>query len=149
MKKENVLNFNNFLSTLKLNKFDKEIRSAIIANSFLAKKIVKEFEENVQLARERYCDGLESEIEKLTQYREKRLNAASDERNSITESCIKECHNALRAERELFEYIQNLQKEEVDEPFMKFNREAFVDQCIDGDIEVTSQLLETLEELFN
>ena len=149
MKKENVLNFNNFLSTLKLNKFDREIRAAIITNSFLAKKIVKEFDETVQEARNRYFDGLDAEIELLVLYREKFKNATPEERTAINEECVRDCYNILRAEKELGEYIQNLQKEEVTESFVKFDREMFVDQCVDGNIDITVELLETLDGLFN
>ena len=149
MKKENVLNFNNFLSTLKLNSFDREIRAAIITNSFLAKKIVKEFEEAVQEARQRYLEGLDAEIELLVLYREKIKNATPEERVTLSEECIRDCSNALRAEKEFGEYIQNLQKEEITESFVKFDREMFVDQCVDGNIDITVELLETLDGLFN
>lgn len=149
MTKENVINFNSFLSSLKLNKFDRDIRAAIITDSLLAKKIVKEFDETVQGAKERYLEGLDSEITLLVQYRERFKTASPEERIVINEECIKNCVNALNAENELNQFVLNLYKEEVTDNFKKFDRDLFVDQCADADIEITVDIIELLNELFN
>jgi hypothetical protein len=149
MTKENVINFNSFLSSLKLNKFDREIRAAIITNSLLAKKIVKEFEETVQGAKDRYLEGLDDEIALLILYREKFKTASPEERIAINEDCVKNCSNVLNAETEINQFVLNLYKEEVTDNFKKFDRDLFVDQCADADIEITVDIIELLNELFS
>lgn len=149
MNKENVLNFKDFLSTLKLNKFDREIRAAIITNSILAKKVVKDFEETVQEARARYTEGLSAEFELLNVYREKIKNANAADKTVIAEECVRDCANALKAEQDFTTYVLSLQKEEVKEEFVKIDKDLFVDQCVDGDIDITAALLETMNGLFN
>jgi len=148
MKKENVLNFNDFLSNLKLNKFDKEIRCAIVHNSILASKIVKDIQETFDAARKRFNEENETEIELLVKYRDQYSTATAEEKVSIVKSIEKECFNALRAERELNEFINNILLEDVTDEFVKIDRDSFIDQCAEADIDITAKMLENLVELF-
>ena len=149
MKKVNVLNCKDFLSNLKLNKFDKETRAAIIANSMIANKISKEFNETAEEARARYTEDLDSEIETLMLLRNKYQSASVEEKSDIEREIIENCAGALTAERELNEFINNVLNEEVTETFVKFNKDNFVDQCAEADIEITVNILDQLSELFS
>lgn len=149
MKKVNVLNCKEFLSNLKLNKFDKEIRAAIITNSMIANKISKEFNETVEGARTRYMDGLDSEIELLVSLRNKYRSASIEERSEIETEIVEKCTNALTAERELNDFVNKILDEDVTESFVKINKDNFVDQCAEADIEITVNLLNQLSELFS
>ena len=62
MKKVDVLNCKEFLSDLKLNKVDKEIRTAIVTNSMVANRISKDFNEATKEATSRYTKDIESEV---------------------------------------------------------------------------------------
>lgn len=148
MKKENVLNFNDFLSNLKLNKFDKEIRSAIVHNSILASKIVKDMQETFDTARKRFEEGCESEIELLIKYRNQYSTATPEEKVSIVKSIAEECPNALIAERDLNDFVNGILTEEVSDEFVKIDRDLFVDQCAEADVDITTKMLENLVELF-
>lgn len=149
MKRVNVLNFTSFLANLKLNKFDKEIRSAIISNSLIANKVSKEFEESIQEARKRYFEDLDEEVSKLTVYRQKYEIANDEEKITINKECFENCKNALIAESELTDFANHLGNEEINENFVKMNKEKFVDQCAEADIEITNNVLVLLDELFN
>lgn len=149
MKKVNVVNFTPFLANLKLNKFDKEIRAAIITNSLLANKISKDFEETVQEARKRYFDGLDEEINLLLNYRKRYTSASPDEKIEIEKEILSKCIRALSAEKEFADFVNNVGNEDVETNFTKFDRDVFVDQCAEADIEITVSTLELLNELFN
>lgn len=149
MKKVNVLNCKDFLSNLKLNKFDKETRAAIIANSMIANKIAKDFNETVEGARTRYTEGLDSEIELLASLRNKYRSASVEEKLEIESEILEKCVGALTAESELAEFANRMLNEEVTESFIKINKESFVDQCADADIEITAMLLDQISELFS
>lgn len=149
MKRANVLNFTQFLTNLKLNKFDKEIRAAIIINSMIANKISKDFDETVENARSRYTEGLETEIETLMSLRNKYSTVSSEERDVIEKEIVEKCSSALKAESELNEFVANLLNEDISESFVKINKEDFVNQCADADIDITVNLLDQLSELFS
>ena len=149
MNKADVLNFSNFLSNLRLNKFDKEIRAAIISNSLLSNKIVKEIEENIQEARKKYFEGIEDELNTLTEYRKEYETASDEEKSNIKKGIITKCSRGLAAEAELNEFGNKLLVEEVDLPFVKVNRDSFVDQCLEADIDITVKVVEILDPLFN
>lgn len=149
MNKADVLNFSNFLSNLRLNKFDKETRAAIISNSLLSNKIVKEIEENIQEARKKYFEGIEDELNTLTEYRKEYETASDEEKSNIKKGIITKCSRALAAEAELNEFGNKLLVEEVNLPFVKVNRDSFVDQCLEADIDITVKVLEILDPLFN
>ena len=149
MKRANVLNFTQFLANLKLNKFDKEIRAAIIINSMIANKISKDFDETVENARSRYTEGLETEIEMLVSLRNKYSTVSAEERDAIEREVVEKCSGALKAESELNEFVANLLNEDVSESFVKINKDDFVNQCADADIDITVNLLDQLSELFN
>lgn len=149
MKRANVLNFTQFLVNLKLNKFDKETRAAIISNSLIANKVTKEFNESIDEARKRYYEGIETEINDLANYRKKFASASSEEKIEIEKDCIANCSNALAAEQEFTEFVNKLGNENVDYTFTKINRDSFVDQCAEADIDITVNTLELLNELFN
>lgn len=149
MKRANVLNFTQFLTNLKLNKFDKEIRAAIIINSMIANKISKDFDETVENARSRYTEGLETEIETLMSLRNKYSTVSSEERDVIEKEIVEKCSSALKAESELNEFVANLLNEDVSESFIKINKDNFVNQCADADIDITVNLLDQLSEMFN
>ena len=149
MKRANVLNFTQFLANLKLNKFDKETRAAIISNSLIANKVTKEFNESIDEAKKRYYEGIETEINDLANYRKKFASASSEEKIEIEKDCITNCSNALAAEQEFTEFVNKLGNENVDYTFTKINRDSFVDQCAEADIDITVNTLELLNELFN
>ena len=149
MKRANVLNFTQFLANLKLNKFDKEIRAAIIINSMIANKISKDFDETVENARSRYTEGLETEIEMLMSLRNKYSTVSAEERDVIEKEVVEKCSGALKAESELNEFVANLLNEDISESFVKINKDNFVNQCADADIDITVNLLDQLSELFS
>lgn len=149
MKRANVLNFTQFLANLKLNKFDKEIRAAIIINSMIANKISKDFDETVENARSRYKEGLETEIETLVSLRNKCSTVSAEEKDVVEKEIVKKCSSALKAESELNEFVANLLNEDVSESFIKINKDNFVNQCADADIDITVNLLDQLSEMFN
>ena len=148
MKRENVLKFTSFLANLKLNKFDKEIRSAIISNSLIANRVTRDYETTVQEVRTRYSEGMDEEIAKLLNYRSELIT--NPERSfEIEQKIFEECSEALRAEAEIGEFIMRYCEEEIDEKFVKMDKDVFVDQCANADIDITVTTLELINDLFN
>lgn len=148
MKKVDVLNCKEFLSDLKLNKFDKEIRTAIVTNSMVANRISKDFNEATKEATSRYTKDIESEVGTLEMLRNKYQSASSEEKIEIEKEIIEKCPNALTAEKELNEFINNMLNEEVTESFIKIDKETFIDQCAEANIDITVNMLELFNELF-
>ena len=99
MKKVDVLNCKEFLSDLKLNKFDKEIRTAIVTNSMVANRISKDFNEATKEATSRYTKDIESEVGTLEMLRNKYQSASSEEKIEIEKEIIEKCPNALTEEK--------------------------------------------------
>ena len=149
MKKANVLLISNFLSNIKLNKFDKETRSAIIRNSLAVSKISKEIEDSVQEARKRLSEGIEDEITKLAEYRERFKTASEEDRLILIHDATNNCPRAISFEKELNDFVNALGQEEVDITFIVVDKDTFVDQCADADIDITPAMIELFNEMFN
>lgn len=149
MIRENVLSISNFISNLKLNGFDKEIRAAIIKNSILANKITTEVKEMIDAARNRYLTGIEDEVQLLDLYRNELKQASSaEEKESIANKIWTNCSKALKAEQELNDFVANLMKEGVVDQFVKIDQDKFIDQCVESDIDITPSIIQSLKGLF-
>lgn len=149
MKKENVVNFTDFLFDLKLNGFDREIRSAIIKNSIMANKIKTDFQDTINQAKDRFTKDLSGEEIKLIElYRNQYETASPEERKELNIKILTNCSNVLKAEQEINQFVSDLLHEDVGEEFVKIDRDLFIDQCIESDIDITPKTIELLEELF-
>lgn len=148
MKKLEIVNFSNFISGLKLNKFNKEMRSAIISNSLIASKIAKEFNENVEEAKKQFISGKEEEVEKLNAYRASYNTSSAEERQEIIEKIKSECMEALAVEQEIITFINKFSNENVEASFVPINMIDFIDACADADIDVTPAQLMSFNSIF-
>jgi len=148
MNKGKIVNLSNYFANLKLNKFSKEIRSAVISNHLKMNKIVKEFNESVEEARKKYFSGKESEVEKLVKYREEYNNASGETKNEIFDKIKSECTEVLVLEQELIGFVNRLGAENVEIELDKIDMNEFIEQCHEADIDITPSDLINFEEIF-
>ena len=148
MNKVKIVNLSNYFANLKLNKFSKEIRCAIISNHLKVNKIVKDFNEAVDEARKKFFSGKEEDIEKLNRYREE-YNAAPDENKvEILNKIKSECIEALSLEQEFIGFVNALAVEEVEIEFSKIDMDEFIESCSEANIDITPSDLMNFEEIF-
>lgn len=148
MNKVKIVNLSNYFANLKLNKFSKEIRCAIISNHLKVNKIVKDFNEAVDEARKKFFSGKEEDLEKLNRYREE-YNAAPDENKvEILNKIKSECIEALSLEQEFIGFVNALAVEEVEIEFSKIDMGEFIESCSEADIDITPSDLMNFEEIF-
>jgi hypothetical protein len=149
MKKENVVNFTDFLFDLKINGFDREIRSAIIKNSIMANKIKTDFQDTINQAKNKFTKDLsEEEIKLIELYRNQYETASPEEKKELNIKIVTNCSNVLKAEQEINQFVLDLLHENVSCEFVKIDRDRFVDQCVESGIDITPKIIELLEELF-
>lgn len=148
MNKVKIVNLSNYFANLKLNKFSKEIRCAIISNHLKVNKIVKDFNEAVDEARKKFFSGKEEDLEKLNRYREE-YNAAPDENKvEILNKIKSECIEALSLEQEFIGFVNALAVEEVEIEFSKIDMDEFIESCSEANIDITPSDLMNFEEIF-
>lgn len=148
MKKVEVLNLNQILSSIKLNKLDKECRGIILNNHLKIYKVAKDITETVEEMMKKLTEGHESELRLLEQYRDEYKTADNERKSEIEERIDNECIVALEIEKEFAEFQNKLLSEEIEIEITKINREVFVDACAESGLDVTPADLMNLEYLF-
>lgn len=149
MKRIEIVNLFDFFQNLKLNKFGKEIRSAIISNHLKTNRIVKEAEESINETRKKLLEGKEEEINKLAKYRDlyKEISEES-EKIEIAHKINNECKEALSLEAELVSAVNEYYGTEIEIELTKIDQEKFIDECSEADIDITPSDLIKIEKIF-
>lgn len=150
MKKIEILNLNEILSKVKLNKLEKDVRDVVLTNHLLVFKLADEIKSHIEEIKKKYYEGLDSEISILQKYRsEYSSNSTSDsDKNAILEKATKECGNILVAEQNVASFVEKFLLEDVDVPINKISQSVFVEICAASDIDITPADMIKYEFLF-
>jgi peptide methionine sulfoxide reductase MsrA len=149
MKKSRIISIYNFLSNIKLNKVtNKEVRSAIISNHLQMYNINEQYNKDVQELQKRIFEGKEEDINVVNNLRNKFKNAKEEDRPSIV-SEILEHKEFLKLEEEFNTEVYNLLNQEIDLNFKTCSQEDFVETCVEANVDITSDDLIVLTDLFN
>ena len=149
MKKFEIVTLFNCFSNLKLNKFSKEIRNAIVNNFNKVEGVKNQIDEDVNKLKEKlFSEDIEN-VKKLALYRADYKTATEEGKLEINNKIKDECQPALEIEAKLFVEINNLYMEDVDDTIDTIDKDIFIEECAAADMDITLSELSTISALFN
>lgn len=148
MTKKEIINAMNFITPLKLNKFEKSIRIALYKNYVEFNKIQKDVNETISVLREKMFEDKQEDGRKVQELREK-LNLAKnqEEVNKINKEASK-YKDFLKTESEFIQCYNDEYNKEVDCNIEKIDRDEFIDGLIESNVDFTVKDIEQLNFIF-
>lgn len=145
---KNVLNAYKYISSLKLNKLDKEIRVKLIKNYPILDKVVKEYDDYRKSLQDKMFEDYTDDIDKVQILRSQLTQAKTQDEveNIIMES--QKYQTYLKLEQDFINIVDDKLKEEVDLKFFPMDREEFVENLIKLEIDFTLEDLQKIDILF-
>ena len=145
---KNVLNAYKYVSGLKLNKLDKEIRVKLIKNYPILDKVVKEYDDYRKSLQDKMFEDYADDIDKVQILRSQLTQAKTQDEveNIIMES--QKYQTYLKLEQDFINIVDDKLKEEVDLKFFPMDREEFVENLIKLEIDFTLEDLQKIDILF-
>lgn len=145
---KNVLNAYKYISGLKLNKLDKEIRVKLIKNYPILDKVVKEYDDYRKSLQDKMFEDYTDDIDKVQMLRSQLTQAKTQDEveNIIMES--QKYQTYLKLEQDFINIVDDKLKEEVDLKFFPMDREEFVENLIKLEIDFTLEDLQKIDILF-
>lgn len=145
---KNVLNAYKYVSGLKLNKLDKEIRVKLIKNYPILDKVVKEYDDYRKSLQDKMFEDYTDDIDKVQILRSQLTQAKTQDEveNIIMES--QKYQTYLKLEQDFINIVDDKLKEEVDLKFFPMDREEFVENLIKLEIDFTLEDLQKIDILF-
>ena len=138
MKKHEILSVDKFISTLALNNFDKETRSALVYDHLMLYKYAEEVERDINELRRTLVAGHEDKVALLAELREKndieRINA--------------ECQDLLEIEAELNHQVNEILNDVVPVVLKKVDLDEFLSGLIKCGLSLTPSDLVVFQSLF-
>lgn len=148
MKKSRIIDIYSFLSNIKLNKVtNKEVRSAIISNHLQMYRVKEQHDKDVQELQKKLFEGKEEDINAINSLRAKFRQAEDKDKPAIV-SKILEYKELLKLEEEFNIELSNLLNQEIELNVKQCLQEDFIDVCEQADVDITSEGLIVLTDLF-
>lgn len=145
-----VFGAHNYLSSLKLGKFDKDIRVAIFKNVGELSVMIKEVQDKLEASKKELFKDLEDDAQKVAVLREEfNKEETTKERK---ESIIKELvtfEDYLKAEKEFVEITETYGQDEVEIKLCTIDFGKFSEGLTQSDIDFTAGQLQAISFLFN
>ena len=145
-----VFGAHNYLSSLKLGKFDKDIRVAIFKNVGELSVMIKEVQDKLGASKKELFKDLEDDAQKVAVLREEfNKEETTKERK---ESIIKELvtfEDYLKAEKEFVEITETYGQDEVEIKLCTIDFGKFSEGLAQSDIDFTAGQLQSISFLFN
>ncbi|MBO7211719.1 MAG: hypothetical protein J6V44_12045 [Methanobrevibacter sp.] len=148
MKIREVLDTHGYISELKLNKFDKEIRIKLMRNYPVLDKVVKEVNDYKSALQEKMFEEHKADGEKVQELRRKLPKVATEEELDALNKEAAQYSEYLRLEQEFIKCLTEHMEEEVEVKLFPIDKEDFVDNLVKADIEFTLDLLNKIDILF-
>lgn len=146
MKKKEVTGIYKFLAGLKLSKFSKETRSAILSTHLSMYKVAEDVEKDIREAQKKMLEGKEEEVQKLQDLRSQYQSSTDEsEKATIVERIQVECRDVLALEQELGRMVDAMLEEDVDVNIVKADREEFMEGLVANEIDFTPADLMALD----
>lgn len=141
---------NNYISELKLTKFDKDIRIALFKNSGELSQAVKSMQEKLEASRKEVFKGLEEQAQKVQALRmEYNKEETTQERKDEILIELQDFKEYFKAEKEYNEVVNKFGDDYVEVNIVKFDFDKFVEFLIDADIDFTTRSLRSVWFMFN
>lgn len=148
MKKVEILNLNNVLSKVKLNKLEKEVRDIVLANHIATFKLAKEISSHLEEIKLKSFEGLEAEIALLQKYRAEYPTATEEVKLQLLEKAANDCPNIIAAEQSANDFADKFLNEELEVELTKMTHSDFIEMCVASDIDITPTDIDKYEFLF-
>lgn len=150
MKKSKIIAYFRFLSGIKVSKItDKEVRAAIISNHLQMYRVAQEHDEDVKEIQKKLFEGKDEKINALNDLRTKYQNEKDEAKKAEIVKIIVDNHaEILELEKELQNAVGEKLKEEKELNLKKVAQDAFIDACVEAEVDITPADLVELDGLF-
>lgn len=148
MKVNEIVIANRFLSDLKLSKFDKIVRIAVLKNYMAFSKIAKDYENMIEDLRKKMFDDKQEEAQKVQKLRDNLQKAKTAEEFEQATVELEKHQEFLDAENEFIRLINDEASKEVEVEITKIDRNKFVDSLVASGIEFTPRDIDKVELIF-
>ena len=148
MKVNEIVIANRFLSDLKLSKFDKIVRIAVLKNYMAFSKIAKDYENMLEDLRKKMFDDKQEEAQEVQKLRDNLQKAKTAEEFEQATVELEKHQEFLDAENEFIRLINDEASKEVEVEITKIDRNKFVDSLVASGIEFTPRDIDKVELIF-
>ncbi len=144
-----IVNAYNILASLKLQKFDKSVRSAAIKNFAALKGVVKEYEEFQECVREKLFEDRKDEMSIVSELRAKLTTSKNrEEMMSINHQIVSGHPEYLKLEEEYSNQLKEKGKKTVDVEISAVEEDRWIDSLIAAEIDFSPADINALEFMF-
>lgn len=149
MKVNEIVIANRFLSDLKLSKFDKIVRIAVLKNYMAFSKIAKDYENMLEDLRKKMFDDKQEEAQKVQEIRERLQKSKTQEEFLACTEELKQYKDFLDLEDEFIKLLNEESSKEVENiELTKIDRTKFVESLAASGIEFTPRDIDKVEIIF-
>ena len=148
MKNKEAVIVNGFISKLKLSKFGKDVRIALLKDYTSLSPIVKSFEENIDTLRSKMFEDYQEDMQKVQELRDKAKAAKSQEEIDKLNKEAEKYSDYFKTEQEFVHLYEEESNKEVSCDIVKIDKESFIDSVIESGEEITIKDIENLSILF-
>ena len=148
MKVNEIVIANRFLSDVKLSKFDKIVRIAVLKNYMAFSKIAKDYENMLEDLRKKMFDDKQEEAQEVQKLRDNLQKAKTAEEFEQATVELEKHQEFLDAENEFIRLINDEASKEVEVEITKIDRNKFVDSLVASGIEFTPRDIDKVELIF-
>lgn len=148
MKVNEIVIANRFLSDLKLSKFDKIVRIAVLKNYMAFSKIAKDYENMLEDLQKKMFDDKQEEAQEVQKLRNNLQKAKTAEEFEQATVELEKHQKFLDAENEFIRLINDEASKEVEIEITKIDRNKFVDSLVASGIEFTPKDIDKVELIF-
>ena len=148
MKVNEIVIANRFLSDLKLSKFDKIVRIAVLKNYMAFSKIAKDYENMLEDLRKKMFDDKQEEAQEVQKLRDNLQKVKTAEEFEQVTIELEKHQEFLDVENEFIRLINDEASKEVEVEITKIDRNKFVDSLVASGIEFTPKDIDKVELIF-
>ena len=140
----------NELSTVKLSKFDKELRNAAVRNYAELSKVSKDNQTYQEDVKERLFADMKEEITVVSELRS-RMSAARtrEELAEVNRDIVCNHSGFLKAEEEYGNILKERENQAIEVELQRVDRNKWIDALVSAEIDFTPVNINNLECMFN
>lgn len=148
MKVKEIIDVHNFISNLKLNKLDKDVRFKLIKIYPELVKNVKEYEDYRKNLQDKMFEDRQEEIDTIQELRNKLSTSRNiDEVLEINKE-FENHKDFFKLEKEFSQLIAEYLSKDIVIDFEKLNKDSFIDSLYTSEIDFTLSDLSRLDSIF-
>ena len=149
MKIKEVIEANNFLADLNLNRFDKEMRMAILKNFSSFSRVQRNFDDDIEALRKKMFDNKQDEAMDVQNLRNRaKTIKTADEAIEFNKEAEKH-KEFYKLESDFNELYVDAMSKECKCNVLKIDKDKFLDTLAESNVMFTPREIEKIEILFN